>query len=165
MNNSLDIDLALDENKVSLVKPNNPIKMDIVKISVPKNIDLSTFNILVTIEESTSDTIFTLSYPDNNVILFSTDQDYITAFNFNFIPDKTYSITVKHNYLNQEHVNTFTYVGDRFESPYPSWIWRDGNWHAPIPLPDDAGDIMSGELYEWNEEELLWIPAGGYTVE
>ena len=165
MNNSLGIDLDLNNNNVCLIKPNNPTKMDVVKISVTKNIDLSTFNILVTVEESTSDTPFTLYYPANNITLFSTDQDYITAFNFNFTPDQTYNVTVKHNYLNQEYVNIFTYVGDRFESPYPSWIWREGTWNAPIPLPNDAGDIMGGELYEWNEEELRWIPAAGYIVE
>lgn len=165
MYNSLTINVDLNENVSSLMNPSVPDKRDVVKVSVTKNINISTFSIIVTVEENTSGKIFTLSYPDNNITLVSTDQDYITAFDFNFIPDQTYTITVKYHYLNQEYVNSFTYIGDRFPSPYPSWIWRDGNWHAPISLPEDAGDITSGEIYEWDEVELQWIPAGGYTVE
>jgi hypothetical protein len=34
-------------------------------------------------------------------------------------------------------------------SPYPSWVWNENQWVAPIPMPEDG-------LYKWNESEQNW---------
>ena len=36
--------------------------------------------------------------------------------------------------------------------PFPSWVLDENSclWSAPVPYPDD------GNLYQWNEESLLW---------
>jgi hypothetical protein len=38
--------------------------------------------------------------------------------------------------------------------PYPSWIWSNKTWNAPIPLPADAS---MGNEYKWDEEEQAWV--------
>ena len=40
--------------------------------------------------------------------------------------------------------------GYRPPSPYTSWVWNDGTWQAPVPMPDDQG------RYEWNEQTQTW---------
>ena len=35
--------------------------------------------------------------------------------------------------------------------PYPSWVWDDGAWTAPVPHPDDGND------YVWDEDAGVWV--------
>lgn len=41
--------------------------------------------------------------------------------------------------------------GWRRPSPFPSWVWVDGEWTAPVPMPSD------GSGYEWDEDTLSWV--------
>jgi hypothetical protein len=36
--------------------------------------------------------------------------------------------------------------------PYPSWTRNEGQWVAPVPMPDD------GENYGWDEDAQEWHP-------
>ena len=47
----------------------------------------------------------------------------------------------------------FTYHGDHFRppQPFPSWMWIDETWNAPIPYPTD------NQLYDWDETILHWV--------
>jgi hypothetical protein len=49
---------------------------------------------------------------------------------------------------------TFT-VEDGFRSPqpFPSWVWEDGGWVAPVPMPE--GDWV------WDEDAGVWVEAEG----
>lgn len=44
------------------------------------------------------------------------------------------------------------YVSGMFypPQPFPSWTRGEGEWVAPVPMPDD------GERYEWNEDAQEW---------
>ena len=52
----------------------------------------------------------------------------------------------------------FTYDEERdaFISPQPfeSWVFDEGTclWVSPVPYPED------GELYNWDEESVSWVP-------
>lgn len=41
--------------------------------------------------------------------------------------------------------------GYRPPSPYPSWVWQDGEWTAPVPRPTEPGAWM------WDEAAQEWI--------
>lgn len=41
--------------------------------------------------------------------------------------------------------------GYRPPLPFPSWVWNDGEWIAPVPMPDTPGDWV------WNESAQEWI--------
>lgn len=44
--------------------------------------------------------------------------------------------------------------------PYASWTLDESscNWSPPVPCPSD------GQLYQWDEERLTWVPAADGTV-
>ena len=42
--------------------------------------------------------------------------------------------------------------GYRPPSPYPSWVWSEDCWVAPISKPND------GDPWMWDEETRDWIP-------
>ena len=41
--------------------------------------------------------------------------------------------------------------GWRSPSPYPSWIWHNNQWNAPIEKPNTPGVI-----FYWDEQSLSW---------
>jgi hypothetical protein len=43
----------------------------------------------------------------------------------------------------------------RYSSPYPSWVWRDGDWHSPVPEPTEPAD--EGYYWEWDEDAGEWV--------
>lgn len=46
----------------------------------------------------------------------------------------------------------FGFVVPRPPSPFPSWVWEEGEWVAPVPYPEDGG------AYRWDEDGQGWIP-------
>jgi len=54
----------------------------------------------------------------------------------------------------------FAGIGDSYDElldafippkPYPSWLWVNNKWEAPIPKPNDE------LIYDWSEESQTWI--------
>jgi hypothetical protein len=43
--------------------------------------------------------------------------------------------------------------GFRSPQPFPSWVWEDDGWVAPVPKPD--GDFV------WDEDAGVWVEAEG----
>lgn len=41
--------------------------------------------------------------------------------------------------------------GYRPTQPFPSWVWSETEWTAPVPMPDDGG------VYRWDEEGQSWV--------
>jgi len=60
---------------------------------------------------------------------------------------------------NEILVTNPAYIGGTFDTgyfyppqPYPSWSKDgEGNWTAPVSVPDDGG------RYQWNEESQEWV--------
>lgn len=48
--------------------------------------------------------------------------------------------------------------GYRPPSPYPSWVWSNNAWAAPVQKPTE------GE-YQWNEDTQTWDPTPETPVE
>lgn len=48
----------------------------------------------------------------------------------------------------------YTLVGDewRYPSPFPSWVWEDGAWVAPVPEPKP----VDGFFWAWDEDAGDW---------
>lgn len=44
-----------------------------------------------------------------------------------------------------------TDAGYRPEQPFPSWVWRDDAWGAPVRCPDAPGSWV------WDEDAREWV--------
>jgi|TARA_R100000742_G_C4233260_1_gene54396 hypothetical protein len=45
------------------------------------------------------------------------------------------------------------------ESPYPSWVWNEGDWKPPTPYPLQGltpEEFANSVNYEWNEDTQAW---------
>jgi hypothetical protein len=40
----------------------------------------------------------------------------------------------------------------RYPSPFPSWVWEDGAWVAPVPEPEP----VDGFVWVWDEDAGDW---------
>jgi hypothetical protein len=49
-------------------------------------------------------------------------------------------------YIGGDYVEGYFYP----PQPYPSWTRSEGQWVAPVSMPDDGG------RYQWNENILNW---------
>lgn len=49
----------------------------------------------------------------------------------------------------------FKYVDGEFQplSPYPSWVWSNGEWHPPVPMPEP----LDSHVLRWDESLLEWV--------
>lgn len=93
------------------------------------------------------------SYPLQDMVLLSTDQEYINNVLVNgLFPDINYllNIWVENNGVLLE--TSIDIILQRPSQPYSSWIYDDQNymWTAPIPYPND------GNNYMWDETNGLW---------
>ena len=48
----------------------------------------------------------------------------------------------------------WTYVDGQFRypQPYQLWLWEDGEWVAPVPMPEP----VDGFAWVWNDESGDW---------
>jgi hypothetical protein len=162
-NNSLKICINLD-NKTEEFSFDESDICQYITLSVTKKIDLSTFIFQLKIYDENDSLVFDNIFP-NGIVLLTTDLDELHCFQFFFEPNKRYKLEIRYSYLGIDKIINFDFLGIKPYCPYKSWIWKENNWQAPVPLPEDAGTITGGRLYEWNEEDKFWIPLGGYDVE
>jgi hypothetical protein len=83
----------------------------------------------------------------------------------NFRGQKCVRTSYNNNIRKQYAGIGFTYdpVADVFiqPKPFPSWVLNENNdWDPPVPCPDDMATepLETGILYDWNEDELRWVP-------
>ena len=165
MKNFLKINLDLENMTEAVVLPNNETIAQTIHLGVTKNIDLSSFKFEIRIYDNDKTLLFKNTFPTNGFNLIKTDLDILKTFNFFFLPAKKYIIEIEYNYKDNNKNLNFDFVGTKPPKPFKSWVWNKTEWVSPVPFPDNVGDVMSGEMYEWNEEKLVWMPLGGYTVE
>lgn len=149
MINSLILNLDL-LNYRNLISVSNDDIINYIQLSVNKNIDLSSFSFRINIFDNTDRTVFTSSFPYQGVTIISTDQDVLKTFDYRLIPDKLYKIIVEYSFAGRVSISEFAVTAPRPKQPYPSWIWLDGDWVAPVPYPGQ------GPFYTWNESKKKW---------
>lgn len=96
------------------------------------------------------------SFPPENVVYISSDQDYIVAGNSATIsPDKEYNVRVWIKNADYEFEKSFSFVTPKPVKPFESWVWNEESedWEPPIPYPTNDPD----NFYSWSEEENTWV--------
>lgn len=163
--NNLIIDIDLDNHTISQTDTGIDNLTNCIQFKVTKNKDLTSFNLSVNINSIDGVPSRNIEIPAAGTMLITTDLDVLQFVDHIFIPDKQYVIDVLYSYEGNTYQNTFNFTGTRPPKPFNSWTWDGQTWRAPVELPPNAGDISKGELYTWDEDNLAWVPLGGYTVE
>lgn len=164
--NNLIIDIDLDNHTISQTDTGIDNLTNCIQVKVTKNKDLTSFNLSVNINSIDGAPSRNIEIPAIGTTLIKTDLDVLQFVDHIFIPDKQYVIDVLYSYEGNTYQNTFNFTGTRPPKPFNSWLWNTvSGWQAPVAPPENAGDISKGELYSWDEDNLTWVPLGGYTVE
>jgi hypothetical protein len=163
----LDIKINLIENEVQIENKDKQDVCQMINLCISKNINLETFKTHIEVKNLKNNSIFQFDYPETHLKISTTNLDIIQTYNYYFTPDVNHEIKVKYSYLNENYEEVFNFTGNRPKKPYESWIWDGFNWAAPLPYPvaNANQDILSNEIYTWNEETISWEPIGGYSVE
>lgn len=165
MKNKLTINLNLNNNTEEITTPKDGTITNSIELGVTKNIDLTSFEFKLKIFAYNQEMVLDTKYPQPGISLLRTDLDVLHYIDFTFIPGIKYKLDIEYRYLNNEKNIIFDFIGTKPDKPYPSWIWKDTTWIAPISPPSDAGDLLSGQMYEWNEQTKEWLPLGGYIIQ
>jgi hypothetical protein len=91
------------------------------------------------------------AYPPVGVRYVKSDQPYLVAEHLELKPEQTYHLRLWLENVGQKPKGEMTFTTPRPDQPYPSWVWSNGKWTAPTPMPED------GALYTWDESALLWV--------
>ena len=96
--------------------------------------------------------IFQAHLPPSSIKYKQTDQDLLATGRCRWLPDQSINV-VAWCKTNSGHEVTAdaSYTSPRPAQPFPSWIWSDGRWIAPVSYPDDAGDHV------WSESDGAWV--------
>lgn len=93
-------------------------------------------------------------WPSPGINYKKTDQDVLARYQLAWKPDNNIKIDIwLLDIFGILHENSIEFIAPRPPKPYPSWIWADGYWDSPIPVPD----ITGGKLYDWNEDNMMWV--------
>lgn len=93
-------------------------------------------------------------WPPVNINYKKTDQDILARYQLAWKTDDNVKISVwLLDIFGVLHEDSLEFIAPRPPKPYPSWIWKDGHWDSPVPLPDISG----GQLYDWNEDNMTWV--------
>jgi hypothetical protein len=154
----LNINLDLISNTKIIECPSNRELIG-ANLLVNKNIDLQTFYFEMNVDN------IRFIFPDPGINLLRTSLDVIKTFNFEFIPDKTYSINVEYSYNLEKMQFNYTFVAPRPKQLYSSWQWNGRMWIPPKPFPLELDNKCGINPYQWNEDLQDWELIGGYEVE
>lgn len=92
------------------------------------------------------------TFPKGLTQYIETDQPFIESVRIRTKPETNYTIKINSTNNNISSLGEYNFYIDKPPQPYPSWIWENDNWHAPVPYPED-GD------YDWDEENGNWVIA------
>lgn len=67
-------------------------------------------------------------------------------------PEQQVTVSVWATESGRTVTGEFAFTVPRPPRPFPSWTWREGEWRAPAPYPDDDSVI-----YLWDETSLSWV--------
>jgi len=101
-----------------------------------------------------SDLITSESFPPENIVYVSTDQEIMTTSYFEKIKiGRPYTLKFWIDDFGKKFDSTFDIMIPKPEQPFESWIWNEdiSVWESPVPYPND------GEYYLWNEELGSWV--------
>jgi hypothetical protein len=98
------------------------------------------------------------NYPEGSMKYISSDQKYLTSDFVSLSPDDEVYLLVwsENGGIKSEFETTFTVP--RPIQPYPSWVWSNDAWAAPIPYPET--NDCDGCFYVWDEESQQWATVG-----
>lgn len=90
-------------------------------------------------------------FPPAGVRYVRSDQSYLVVERLTFKPDQTYTLFLWAENYGRRFEKEFEFTTPLPVQPYPSWIWNDEQWSAPVPYPNN------GTRYRWNEESQTWV--------
>lgn len=92
----------------------------------------------------------TKSYPSEGIKILECDTNPITSEYFVFNKNSNYELYFWYTLNSEKFDRNFEITTLLPKQPYPSWIWNDNEWVAPIDKP-------SNHNYQWNENEKKWM--------
>lgn len=92
-----------------------------------------------------------LSWPPDAVVIRELSTARVFPYRVDAAPDDDVTLLVWASNGGSPVDGEATFVVPRPDQPYPSWVWVDGQWKAPVPYPDDGGDYM------WDEDVQGWV--------
>lgn len=99
-----------------------------------------------------ADKTFSVVEPPEGVVYVSTDQETLAAYALaDTVSDEEWTFTVWAENAGTPFTDSFVVTVARPASPFPSWIWDNGAWVAPVPAPQD------GKQYRWDEDAQQWF--------
>jgi len=100
------------------------------------------------------------SFPRDNHLYISTDQDYLESLDCLLEVDKSFTLKISVDESGSHTEIEYEMIGPRPKKPYTSWYWDDDKkgWEAPVEYPTD------GTLYAWDESSLSWQDAAEVAV-
>jgi hypothetical protein len=133
------------------VQPESPspnIEIGFTSDVTPVTFDALSFGFAVSVAGTQ---IVENAYPPEGVRYVATDQRYMSNDRVDLAADDEATLTVWMENAGERSEASTTFVVLRPEQPYPSWVWDDGSWAAPVPYPSDGGS------YVWDEEAGDWV--------
>jgi hypothetical protein len=109
---------------------------------------------------SGEENIESVSLPPQGVFYKKTDQEFIDRKNITLEEDKSYTLVLWANNGGNNITKMYPLEGTKPPKPFPSWVWSNNKWEAPITQPND------GNFYEWLEQNQQWseVSAGANTA-
>lgn len=92
----------------------------------------------------------TKSYPPPGVFYLEANADYRHHETLDLEPEDQVEISLWAVNGGIRKTGKISFSAPLPPQPYPSWIWEDGDWVAPVPYPDESQE------YEWDEEGQQW---------
>lgn len=99
---------------------------------------------------SGEENIESVSLPSQGVFYKKTDQEFIDRKRITLEEDKLYVLFLWANNGGNNITKTYSIEGTKPPKPFPSWVWSNNKWEAPVSNPSD------GKFYEWLEQSQQW---------
>ena len=91
------------------------------------------------------------TYPKSEESYIETSERYILEYNLDLECGFKYKLKVWAKNSDVFAEDFYDLTADLPPQPYPSWMWKNGNWSSPIEHPND------GLVYHWSETDKKWV--------